>query len=573
MSAVGRCFSFDQDASGWIRGEGASSVVLKRHGEMVDGEFVTDNEVNVIATLVGWTVTQNGRSASLSAPNGVAQQMGILDCVRQANVSPLDIDCVACHAEGRVLHEAVEVNSLSKVLRDASHGSQIWGQEILPLTSVMCRMGNANEAQGMHSFLMMLAYQRYGCLSANIHLKVINPHIVESDAAVNIGCEPSALRMRQSFAGVSAHGFQGTNAHVQMKCEVNEETHPAPKLYLQQKMFSFWPGGGGQIEYSAEPLRGYTILGSWSCWQDLEAMQDEGQGVYSFSMTLGENRFEQFVILLDGDRSRTLHPGQPMAPIGSTVVGPDIYSEVDACNWLLDGRPTVTYPSSYQDSYSTDSIALREVDTAFSGVPGDLYRIQLRVAGKWRTVIWEKVKDDSGTAIRKTPPRGKYCVSGSWSGWSLEEMEVEDAGKGLYVLEVCLLTKGDRHFQVVRNMDPGQVFYPAYEEARRVKSSMYASADDAEVGGSHANVEGPDDQHDGRCWELNGEVGDVFRIEFRRSFELGVDLKEISFRRTGKRTPEEERTRKQQDLENRASERRLQEDREAAELEAQLQSA
>merc|ERR1712093_722449 len=103
-------------------------------------------------------------------------------------------------------------------------------------------------------------------------------------------------------------------------------------------------------------------------------------------------------------------------------------------------------------------------------------------------------------------------------------------------------------------MDPGQVFYPEYEGLPNKSAN--------EVGGKHSRVEGPDDQHDGRCWELPGAIGDVFRIEFHRNFELGVDVREISFRRVGQRTPEEERVRKQQDLERRASERRAREERE-----------
>merc|ERR1719247_3468166 len=123
--------------------------------------------------------------------------------------------------------------------------------------------------------------------------------------------------MRTSFAGVNAHGFTGTNTHVLVRSDVDVEKNAPPKVYANRNLFAFWPGGGGQIDYTAEPVKCYTILGSWSCWQDLEPMRNEGNGVHSFSLTLGENRFEQFQILLDGDRYRTLHPGQPSAPMGS----------------------------------------------------------------------------------------------------------------------------------------------------------------------------------------------------------------------------------------------------------------
>merc|ERR1712129_507144 len=131
-----------------------------------------------------------------------------------------------------------------------------------------------------------------------------------------------------------------------------------------------------------------------------------------------------------------------------------------------------------------------------------------------------------------------------------EEMEMIDAERCWYAFEVFLYDPGERFFQVVRNMDPGQVFYPAQNDDN--------------------SVMGPDGDNSGQCWELDGTAGDVFRIEFQRSFELGLDVKQISFHRIGTRTLREEQERKQRGLERRAAERRAQEEREAAELEELL---
>jgi len=492
MNPIGRTFTFDHDANGFIKADGASALTLKRHGEIVDGKFTVDDEVHVFGTLSGWSVNQNGSTSALSAPNGIAQQMCVLDCIRQANVTPLDIDFVTCHGEGRVLHDAVEVSALAKVLRDGKLGNQIWGLEVLPLTTASCRMGFSQEAQGLSALWMTLACQRHGCVAPNVHAKVLNHHISELDGPVNISTEPSPLRTRTTFAGVSAYGFSGTNAHVQMKTDIDSEKSPLPKVYLAGNFFSYWPGGGGQIQYNAEPVKNYTILGSWSSWQDLESMQDEGQGVHGFTVVLGENRFEQFQLLLDGDRSRTLHPGQPMASHGSSVLGPDLWSEVETYNWLLDGRPAL----AQQPSYHIDALASPQScqdANPFAGAPGDVYRIRIQVAGKWRTVVWSKVVDESGASVRKAVPRGSYFLSGNWDNWALNEMELVDAEKGLYALEVCVLTPGECHFQVVRNMDPCQVFYPQFEEVVKTRSSMVTQ--DKVVGGRHAPILGPDDMH------------------------------------------------------------------------------
>jgi hypothetical protein len=69
-----------------------------------------------------------------------------------------------------------------------------------------------------------------------------------------------------------------------------------PGLLIERKELAFWPGGGGQLDYRAEPMREYTIFGSWSSWEELEPMKAEGSGVYSFEMTLGEHRTVQLQI-------------------------------------------------------------------------------------------------------------------------------------------------------------------------------------------------------------------------------------------------------------------------------------
>lgn len=100
MDPLGRTCAFDQDGQGHQRCDCSGTVVLKRHGEMVDGKFVFDDGVNILGTLTGWATTNNGRTASIHAPNGHSLQVAVADCLRMAALSPLDVDGVACNANG-----------------------------------------------------------------------------------------------------------------------------------------------------------------------------------------------------------------------------------------------------------------------------------------------------------------------------------------------------------------------------------------------------------------------------------------------------------------------------------------
>jgi len=63
-SVAGRCHTFDNRADGFVRGEGCSVVVVHALAAMASGSV----------GLCGSAVRQDGRSASLTAPNGQAQQ-------------------------------------------------------------------------------------------------------------------------------------------------------------------------------------------------------------------------------------------------------------------------------------------------------------------------------------------------------------------------------------------------------------------------------------------------------------------------------------------------------------------
>merc|ERR1719478_1800395 len=113
---------------------------------------------------------------------------------------------------------------------------------------------------------------------------------------------------------------------------------------------------------------------------------------------------------------------------------------------MLDGRPLSMYKTTGEASHLSDYV---EVDTQDTGLVGDKYRVRLRVAGKFRTVEWEKLRDKVKPA---DVPKGTYYVIGTWTDLAFQEMVCEDAEKGLFSLEVSLHEWGG-DFLVVRDRD------------------------------------------------------------------------------------------------------------------------
>jgi acyl transferase domain-containing protein len=63
LSPDGRCFTFDERASGFVRGEGGAFVVLKRHDLAVaEGD-------RVHAVVRGWAIGSGGASSRMPDPS------------------------------------------------------------------------------------------------------------------------------------------------------------------------------------------------------------------------------------------------------------------------------------------------------------------------------------------------------------------------------------------------------------------------------------------------------------------------------------------------------------------------
>ena len=91
-----RCKTFDERANGYARGEGAAAVLLKPLEE------ARKENANVIAVVRGTAVNHDGRTASLTAPNGPAQQDVLRTALQKGGIRPQSIRFVEAHGTGRV---------------------------------------------------------------------------------------------------------------------------------------------------------------------------------------------------------------------------------------------------------------------------------------------------------------------------------------------------------------------------------------------------------------------------------------------------------------------------------------
>ncbi len=212
LSPRGRCHSFDAGADGFVRGEGAGVVVLKRLTDAIrDGD-------RVIAVVRGSAVNQDGRSNGLTAPNTLAQRDVITRTLRSADVTAGSVDFVETHGTGTALGDPIEFEALAD-----TYGR---GDGRCALGAVKTNIGHLEAAAGIAGFIKAtLAVQR-GLIPPNLHFSQWNPAIDPSQTRLFVPTDltpwPAGDEPRR--AAVSSFGLGGTNAHVVLE----QGPDPAP---------------------------------------------------------------------------------------------------------------------------------------------------------------------------------------------------------------------------------------------------------------------------------------------------------------------------------------------------------
>ncbi|TDR42079.1 phosphopantetheine binding protein [Tahibacter aquaticus] len=203
LSPDGVCRAFDGAANGYVRAEGCGAVVLKPYSAALrDGN-------RVVALLRGSAVNQDGRSASLTAPSGVAQRKVIAAALADAGLTPADIDYVEAHGTGTPLGDAIELNALAD-----SYGAD----RVAPLLigSVKVNIGHLEAGAGLAGVIKTLLALEQAMVPGHPRFSAPTPHLDWASAGLAVPTVatrwPATGRVRR--AGVSSFGFSGTNAHV-----------------------------------------------------------------------------------------------------------------------------------------------------------------------------------------------------------------------------------------------------------------------------------------------------------------------------------------------------------------------
>ena len=102
--------TFDAGANGFVPGEAAGVLVLKRLSDALK------DKDHIYAVIRGSGMNQDGKTNGITAPNGRSQVRLLNGVYETFGIDPADISCVEAHGTATPLGDPIEVASLSQSL-------------------------------------------------------------------------------------------------------------------------------------------------------------------------------------------------------------------------------------------------------------------------------------------------------------------------------------------------------------------------------------------------------------------------------------------------------------------------
>lgn len=220
LAKDGRCKTFDASADGFVRSEGCGVIVLKR---LSDAEADGDR---IYARVEGSATNHDGCSNGLMAPSVSAQERLLRAALKSANIAPDQIDYIEAHGVGTPVSDAVELGALGRVFARSDQSPCYVG-------SVKTNLGHLEAASGIAGVIKTALALSHERIPAHLHLRKVSSQVELERLGLAIPTRdvlwPRSSRTR--FAGISAFGFGGTNAHVVLR----ERSTPRPEAQSSRR--------------------------------------------------------------------------------------------------------------------------------------------------------------------------------------------------------------------------------------------------------------------------------------------------------------------------------------------------
>ena len=219
MSKQGACLPFDERADGFVQGDGAGMILMKR---LEDAERDGDR---VYAVLRGIALNNDGGGEGPMAP----VESGQIDCIElawdDAELDAANLGYIEAHGTGTSVGDLVEFRGLASTVGNTATDAVIG--------SAKANIGHTMSAAGIAGVIraVLAIYHRVRPPMANFESP--KPDLEIDKSPFRIQTEADSWDAEQRVACVSAFGFGGTNGHCVLAAHPQEAVaSDAPELVL-----------------------------------------------------------------------------------------------------------------------------------------------------------------------------------------------------------------------------------------------------------------------------------------------------------------------------------------------------
>ena len=225
ISPDGACHSFDAQANGYMRSEGAFVFAIKplraaeRDGDPIHA-VIEATSVNAAGSADGTAALAPGRY--ISAPTRHSQVLLMREAAARAGRTPGEFDYVEAHATGTAVGDPIEGNAIAEAFGGV-------GRDVpLRVSSVKSNIGHM-EAAAFHCALLkvVLMMERRTFAPVSRSFQVPNPEIDFDRAPMRVQTECEPFPENPVVIGINSFGFGGANGH----CVVREYRPPRPRVW------------------------------------------------------------------------------------------------------------------------------------------------------------------------------------------------------------------------------------------------------------------------------------------------------------------------------------------------------
>lgn len=219
FSPDGQCYSFDERANGYAKGEGVGVIVLKLLSDALkDGDTIR-------AVIRASGANQDGRTPGITQPSKLAQEQNIRETYRLGGLDLNTTQYFEAHGTGTQVGDPIEAEAISATFQRTGHNPLLIG-------ALKPNIGHLESASGIASLMKTVLLLENGLIPPNIGFNRANLRIPTQDWHIKVCLaflfRRSIAHPRHKFpveptswptrglrrASVNSFGYGGSNTHI-----------------------------------------------------------------------------------------------------------------------------------------------------------------------------------------------------------------------------------------------------------------------------------------------------------------------------------------------------------------------